>query len=283
MRRRRAAGPVPEPRSRARPRRRAGVRAVLALAAVVLAAPDRVAAQGPSEMGAEGFRAAAEDGELGWAGNADLGFTLTQGNSETTSLSASGRGEHRRRRMRWILDGNFVRVTSEGDETANRGDAELMYDFFPSGRFFVFGKMGGGFNEPAGLDLRIAPGAGFGYQLLTRGGLDLAVEAGGEWTRDAFTDGSVDNSARAAASENFAWKISESADLQQSVTFRPDVADPGDFLLESQVALTTMITDALGVKVSFRDEFDSEPFDPGDAEPREKNDITFVTGITYRF
>lgn len=270
-------------RSRAARATRAAALILSGAAALLLTLPAPSAAQGPSEMGAEGFQVQASDEDLGWGGNADLGFTLTEGNSETTSLSASGRADYRLRRMRWTLDGNFVRVTSEGDETANRGDAELMYDFFPSGRFFIFGKMAAGFNDPAGLDLRLSPGAGVGYQILSGGALDLSVEAGGEWARDAFTDGTVDNSARAAATETFAWKISESADLEQSVTYRPDVEDPGDFLLESRLALTTMITDALGLKVTLRDEFDSEPFDPADEEPREKNDLTFVTGITYRF
>lgn len=260
--------------------------AVGCLTAVLSPAPAH-AQSGPGEPDpleeAPGF-AVQEEAETGWAGNVDLGFTLTQGNSETTNLSAGTRVAYRLERHRWRLDGSFVRATSEGEETADQGTAELMYDYFPGPRFFFFAKNEVGFDRPAGRDLRLAPGAGAGYLLVSTDRVELSTQAGVEWTRDLFVDGTTRTAARASVAESFTWQVADDTDVSQSLQYRPDLGAPGDFLLAGEVALSTMITEALGLQVTFRDRFDSDPFvDPDTGEAREKNDVTLVTGITFRF
>lgn len=226
-----------------------------------------------------------EPGEdaTGWRGNADFGYTLTAGNSETTNLSLAARVVRRWERSRWSGDAGFLRATDEGEETASRGEASVQYDYFPSERVFFFGRTSVSFNEPAGLDLRLSPAAGVGYQVLERERVELTLQGGASWIRDEFTDGTSDEAVHAVLSEAFRFVLSETADLQQTLTYEPKLEDLEDFLLRTEVSLTAMITDALGLKVSFRDEFDSRPFDPAVGEEREKNDITLVTGVTYRF
>lgn len=249
------------------------------LAAALVPAPG--AAQEDPLDRAPGFEPG--EGETGWTGNADFGFTLTEGNSETTNLSLAGRVVWRWERSRWTGGLNFLRATDDGEETANRGEASLQYDYFPSRRVFFFGGTSASFNDPAGLDLRLSPSAGVGYQALEEESLALTVQAGGSWIRDAFADGTSEEAVHAVLSEAFSLSLGETADLQQSLAYEPKVEDLADFLLRAEVSVSAMITDAVGLKVSLRDEFDSRPFDPAEGETREKNDITFVTGVTYRF
>lgn len=271
----------------ARPSRRAAGRlggAAAVLAALLAAGAAPVAAQTPTDLGSDGFRDQEDAPDTGWRGSADLGFTLTDGNSETTSLSLGGELDYRLTRQRWAFNGSYVRASTDGEETANKGDSELMYEFFPTPRFFFFGKAAAGFNAPAGLDLRLAPGAGVGYRLMDREGLTVSVETGGEWTRDEFEDGTSDEAVRFSAAQAASWDLSETTSVVQAVTYRPEAAELGDFLLDGRISVATRIVEGLGLKVTFRDQYDSEPFvDPDTGEQRQKNDITFVTGLTYQF
>ena len=259
------------------------VAALAAATALVLPAP--AAAQAGPSSDAPGF--APDDGEepeLGWRGNADLGFTLTEGNSETTSLSLGARTVWRGTGSRWTFDASLVRTTTDGEEVANRGDVSGQYDWFATGRTYLFGRAAASYNEPAGIDLRLSPAAGVGWQALEREGLELSLESGASWIRDEFSDGSSSEDVFLVASETFFLRLAEDTDLSQTLTWEPNTTDFGDFLLEGEVALSTMITEALGLKVSLRDQYDSEPFvDPATGEQREENDLTFVTGVTYRF
>lgn len=252
---------------------------LVAIGAAVLAGE----ARGQEDPTADAPGSAAEQ-ENGWRGSVDLGFTLTEGNSETTTLSLAGLAVWRHDRSRWTANASFLRATDEGEETANRGDAALQYDWFPSPRFFLFGRGATSFNEPAGLDLRFAPAAGVGYQVLEVERHELTVRGGGSWIRDEFTDGSSDEAFHVLLAQAYHWAISETADLEQSLVYEPKAEAIDDYLLTAQVSLSAMITEALGLKLSVKDEYDSQPFDPAAGEePIEENDLTLVTGLTFRF
>lgn len=265
---------------------RTGHRTAIALAlSAALAAPGVLAAQGGPAETSPGFALQQEEEpDLGWRGSADLGFTLTEGNSETTSLSAAANIVWRAEGSRWTLDGSLVRTTTDGEEVANRGDASVQYDWFASGRSYLFARGAASYNEPAGIDLRLAPAVGAGWQALGREGMELSLEGGASWIRDELSDGTSTEDVFLVASESFHLQVAEDTDIAQAVSFRPSTDDFGDFLLDGRVKLTTMITEALGLQVSLRDQYDSEPFvDPETGVQREKNDLTFVTGVTFRF
>ncbi len=284
--------PVPGSRGRpdrAGPGRTPAVGAAAALAAAALAmaslAPAPAAAQaGPSEA-SPGF--ADEQGEappLGWRGDADLGFTFTEGNSETTSLSLAARAVRRGEGDRWTLEGGLVRTTTDGEVEADQGDLAVQYDWFAAGPTYLFGRAAASYNEPAGIDFRLAPAAGVGWQALERERMELSLEGGASWIRDGFADGTTAEDFFLVASESFHLRLAEDTELTQALTWEPNTSDFGDFLLDAEVKLSTMITETLGLQLTLRDQYDSEPFeDPATGERREENDLTFVTGVTFRF
>lgn len=267
------------------PAGRAVVRlAAPAMALAALLAPASAAPQAEDPFASSPGFGNGDPVETGWAGSVDFGFTLTEGNSETTNVSLAGLLQRRWQRWRWTTDGSYLRATTEGDETANRGGLSTQADYFPTERFFLFVRASGSFNQPAGLDLRLAPAAGAGYQVLAGERVQLSVEGGGSWIRDEFTAGPADEAVHVSVGEDLAWKLAEDTNVQQSLLYQPKTGDFGDYLLTTQASLTTMITDALGLKLSFRDEYDSDPFvDPVTGEEREQNDITFITGVTFQF
>lgn len=222
--------------------------------------------------------------EKGWRGSADLGFTATAGNSETTNVSVGLRVIHEAERTRWTLSGSFVRASTDGEETANKLDLVGKYEYSPVRRSFLFARLAGGFNKPAGIDRRIAPAAGVGYQPVESERVELSFEAGASWIQDLFEDGSRDEALYAALGQSLSLALASSTSLEQTARYEPKAADPGEFLLHAEVTLTTEITEALGLRVSFIDDYDSAPFvDPATGERRDRNDITFTTGVSFSF
>lgn len=271
--------------SRRVPAGRIGVPAAAAACALLLAAGPAAAQSGPGPSGDESVGFPASSGaEPGWRGSFDLGLTVTTGNSETSNFSLGARTVNRGERHRWLFAGSYLRASTDGQETANKGELSVQFDYFPGQRFFFFARAAGSFNEPAGLDVRLAPGVGAGYQLAGAPGAELAVEGGATWIRDAFVDGSSTQSVFLALGQTFRWEPTGTTTLEQGLTYNPRSTQLDDFLLTGEASVITRITGGLGLKVTLRDEFDSTPFvDPATGTARRKNDLTLVTGITYEF
>lgn len=230
-----------------------------------------------------GVQEAEDERELGWSGSADLGFTLTEGNSETSSLSVAANLTRQLAAQKWSLSGSFLRSTSDGEETANKGSATGQYDFFPDDRFFVFGKVRGGFNRPAGIDLRLQPSAGAGHVALRSGSVELSVQGGLSYIVETFQNDSTSAAAFGTFGQELAVDVNERTSLSQSLTYSPRAEDPGDYLLHAELAFSTFFVEPVGLKITVIDEFDSSPFVDEEGEAREKNDVTLITGLTVRF
>lgn len=257
-------------------------------AGLVLARPAVTWAQnGPSDWSLDAVEAgpaAAPTDTTGWSGNADLGFTLTAGNSKTTNLSVGGNVAYRLKRQAWTLSGQYLRATTDGDQTANRGTGALQYDFYPTKRFFLFARAQAGFDKPAGLSRRLAPAAGVGYQVVATDRLTLSLQGGGSWIQDRFVNDSTDAAVHAAIGQSLTWTVSETTNLTQSLTWSPKASDFGQYLVHGELGVTTRIVGGLGLSVNFQDDYNSDPFvDPGTGLPRKKNDLTLVTGLSYKF
>lgn len=224
----------------------------------------------------------ATEEDLGWGGTADFGLTVTSGNSETTNLSIGARATRVFLRHRISFSGTYLRTTEDGEEVANRGELATSYRYYPDRRFYFTTRTSGSFNEPAGLELRLAPGAGAGYLLAEGDNYQLSAEAGATWIRDSFVDGSTANSFYYALAQSFSLNVNETTTLEQGLRYNPKADDLSDYLLHGEVTLTTRITDAVALRLTFIDDFDATPFEGAPGEPAaEKNDITFITGVSF--
>lgn len=266
-----------------------GVRSILGatlpsalVAAALLLAPRPAAAQ---DLPDGGFSPAdASEEELRWGGSADFGLTITSGNSETTSISLGANATREFVRQRLSFSATYLRTTDEGEEVAHRGELGTTYRYFPNRRFYLTARTAGSFNEPAGLDLRLSPGLGAGYVLAEGENYQLSAEGGANWIRDAFVDGTTTTSFYYALAQSFSVQVSETTSLEQELRYNPKASDLSDYLLHAQASLTTQITDALGLRLTLIEDYDATPFQgaPGE-EAAEKNDLTFITGVSFQW
>jgi len=222
--------------------------------------------------------------DLGWSGTADFGLTVTSGNSETTNLSVGARATREFVRQRLVFSATYLRTTEEGEEVANRGELGTSYRYFPNARFYLTARASGSFNEPAGLDLRLSPGVGAGYVLAQGDSYQLSAEGGASWIRDAFVDGTTATSVYYALAQSFSLELNETTTLEEELRYNPKADDFSDYLLHGEATLTTRITDVIGLRLTLIDDYDATPFQGAPGEPAaEKNDLTFITGISFQW
>lgn len=247
--------------------------------------PASAAAQSatPSEAAGSG-QEGGEEQEGPWSGNADLGVTVTEGNSETMSVSLGFRADREVETQKLSFAASYLRTTEEGEQIASRGEAGVKYDYFPNDRFFFYGRTAAATNEPAGLDLRLSPGAGVGYVFVDSERITLAGETGGNWIREDFVAGSATTSVFFSAAQRLDVEINERTTLSEEVRYNPNASEFSDYLLHAEVTLATMISQAIGLRVTAIDDFDATPFQGGEGrEAAEKNDFTLITGVTFTF
>lgn len=212
-----------------------------------------------------------------------LGANLTRGNSEVTNVTTGLEVAYLRDRDRWRARGSVLRTTTDGEETANRIRSVLQYDLFPTDHGYIFARGTGMSNRPAGIRNRFVVGTGGGYDVVRRDRLGVSLEAGATHLTEEFVDRTTDDHFNVLAAQNLEFEVGEDTRLTQNLEVQPRVDDLSDVVAEAQAALSTTLVGDLGLRVSITADYESEPFDPADEEPRESLDTTFVTGITYTF
>lgn len=212
-----------------------------------------------------------------WTASVGLGLTKTSGNSDITNLSLTFESVREVPKKKWSTGANLAYATTEGDETANKGALKTQYDYTPGERLFYFGKVGLEFDKFANLDLRTSPGAGIGYALVKSEKTSLTASAGPNLVTDFFTDGSKDTRGTLSFSEGLTYGVSPTATLGQTFNIQNNFEDFGDYLIDAEISLTAKVSGGLSLKASLIDKYDSMPF----SEELKKNDVTFITSLTY--
>jgi len=135
------------------------------------------------------------------------------------------------------------------------------------------------------LSLRWLLGAGARFQL-NKGKPDqtLIVGLGGFYSieeldkRSGLTDDGTETLWRANSYVLFRYKINDTVRFTNTVYYQPRFSDAQDYRLLEQATLTVNLSDQLDLTLSLDISHDSQP-----PQLVEKTDISYLTGITYRF
>lgn len=227
--------------------------------------------------------AAAQDEPDPWSLKTDLGLSLIRGSSETSTISASSRLEHRDGNHIWAASGDFRRSTADSTVTVNRARMRLEYEYRWGERTYYSMRLEGSYNRPAGLNLRVSPATSVGYEVVDSEKLTVSMAGGGRFIRDRFVDGTGDRGLYLSGSESLIYVVADGTKLHQSLDVTPKAGNPEDFLYTGNVRLVTSVTEEVGLEVSVEDEFESRPFvDPTTGEARSKHEVSFFTELTFQ-
>jgi len=226
----------------------------------------------------------AEEGEedpLKWKGDLALGISVAQGNTEKSSLSFSYTADKKfSDKIEWNNKGIFLGGKSEGKTDSQSLEVRSALKWNHSDRFFTHYEIPVLHDKFKNYSYRITPNIGVGYMVVKTEKSELALKTGLSETFTKFYDtGNTDSYTGLFARNDFKWKISESAEFTQMANVNLDLSNTSHFLARLELTLVTSIVGGWGIKISLIDNYDSEP----ETEGIKKNDLTFLTNLSYKF
>jgi len=235
----------------------------------------------------------------GWNGGANVGFSLSRGNSETTNLALAINAVHPTLNDKITiyltsLDTNNQLATPS--TVANLITAGIRYDHNINPR--LFGFVGADFTSNAlqDLDLLGVYGGGLGYHAIKSGSTTLDLLAGINYTHETYSDGpqvtpatvpptfvSYGVTSRFAAltlGEELMHKAGKSTVIMEKLYLYPDVSSgyAGQYRGEFDFGTVTKISKWLGWQNQLGDIYVSNP-----PVGTKDNDVIFTTGLNFSF
>lgn len=99
-----------------------------------------------------------------WEGSADVGYTLSRGNTTIDNLSLSFQPERKTARTRTRIQMHSLYSVQQEETSSNMHRLQVQFDRFVSSRTFVFVQGRAETDEQAKLDFRTSQGGGLGME-----------------------------------------------------------------------------------------------------------------------
>ncbi len=220
-----------------------------------------------------------------WTGSFALNGLLTTGNSETEQLGFRGTLSKRWPDDRLTFGAEYYYGrqqdprTSEKSTTIDYAMALGKYDHFFTKKLYGYLLTKAERDGVAELELRLAPGAGVGYQWFERPTFNLSTEAGLVWV--------YENYRRTGSSEFFGPRLAYSIDwtpieplmLYHKLEYMPSFEDLGsDYLLNIDAGARLKVWKGVFAELRYEFRYDSTP-----ASGRHRTDQRYILGAGWSF
>ncbi len=217
-----------------------------------------------------------------WTAEANVGFALTAGNSETKNLAVAFKGTRKTLNDKLSLYANSVYATNDAPGAVPSTTANAVLGGFRYDRDFtarVFGFVGADFATDAlqTLDLRTVLGGGLGYHAVKAEATTLDFLAGMTYTRENYAT-FTRNFPAAMFGNELAHKFRGNTTLTQRFSFFPDLKNTGEYRARFDVGTVTKLNTWLGWQNAFGDIYVTNP-----PAGKKKNDIILTTGLNVSF
>jgi len=217
-----------------------------------------------------------------WTGSADVGFSLTSGNSKTKAFTAGIRAVRETPRDKISLYANAIQASNSTSgvsvTTAKAIWAGGRYDYNLNRKLFAFGSADFEHDAPQLLSLRSVFGGGLGYRAIRNERTRLDLFGGGAYNMEFFKTGERRHSAELLLGDELNHKINPRMTFNQRLVVYPNLSNFGRFRSILDASLLTNINSWLGWHLTLSDRFNSDPV--GGAK---KNDLLFSTGVRVNF
>lgn len=214
----------------------------------------------------------------GWKTTAQLGATITRGNSETTTVNGGLNTERK-----WAKDElAFGAAVTYGEDhnsvTASSITGFGQYNRLFTDRFYGYGRVDALHDDIANIAYRVTLSPGVGYYFLKNNKFTLSGEVGPGVVFEQLFNEDERTYATIRFGEKFTWQINKNARLWQTFDYQPKVDDWAEYVMNAEVGIATKITEHLDLRVVAQDTYRSRP-----AKDRKENDFKLIAGVGYTF
>jgi putative salt-induced outer membrane protein len=233
----------------------------------------------------------------GWNGGANVGFSLTGGNSQTENLSLAFNAARATKSDKLSLYSTIVYGTNQlatPSTTANIETGGLRYDRNINPRMFGFVAADFMSNALQYLNLRSVGSVGIGYHAIKSDRTTLDFLAGGNFTDENYSQTIpnptppppvlttnrkvIHNFGGLTLGEELTHKLGKSTVLAEKLYFYPDLTQTGQYRGTFDLGWVTKISKWLGWQNQFSDIYVSNP-----PEGAKQNDVILTTGLNFTF
>jgi len=217
-----------------------------------------------------------------WTGTLDTGFSLTRGNSDTTTFTAGLNATRQTATDKITVTATsvFAQNSTTGptvtSASAVRGGGR--YDVNVGDRVFAFGSLDLEHDRLQRLDLRTVIGSGLGWHARKSERTVFDVFGGATLNRENFSAQPDRTSSEALVGQEFSHKLSSRMTVKQRLSFYPRLNDPGEFRLNVDTTAVTPLTKWVGLQVTVSNRYVS-----GVGAPAHANDMLVTTGLRFTF
>ncbi|WP_076540825.1 YdiY family protein [Shewanella sp. UCD-KL21] len=214
------------------------------------------------------------EGDKTFAGEAELGATLTTGNTDTSSVKArlGMKQELGNWENAYLLEGLYNE--DSGENTAKRYYVGAQGDYKFDEKSYMYITANYEADPFTGFDYKIIGSAGYGYKFIDNEKAFLSLEVGPGYIYKQLDDEQSlalgydsEDSVVAHGAMNFSYEITDSSTFSQLF-----VADYGDNLEgRSETALTANIIGALAMKFAVIVRYNSAPLEDKKSTDTETN------------
>ena len=217
-----------------------------------------------------------------WKAGLNLGFALTQGNSQTENLSLGFLAARQTLHDKISAYANSVYSANNAPgavpaTTANTAGGGARYDHDVRDDVFAFASTDFFSDALQSLNLRSVFGGGAGYHAIKSDRTTLDLLLGADYTHESYT-GLTRNFAALTVGEELMHKIGKGSVLNESLAFFPDLNSPGDYRGTFNLGTTTKLSKWLGWQNSFADIYVTNP-----PVGKKQNDLLLTTGLSISF
>jgi len=217
-----------------------------------------------------------------WAGNFDMGWAATRGNSRSGTFTTAFRADRITRMDKVSVFFNSIyasaRINNVSSTTASAIRGGWQYDRNLTPRFFVSAINNYDHDRFQNLDLRFVFGLGAGYRAIKKENLALDLDAGANYAREKYIDGLQRNFAEINYGDSLLWKVSKYTSFTQAFHMFNNMNDTGSYRINMDVSAVTAMRRWLSFQVTASDRFLNRPL-----QGRQRNDLVISTGLRFTF
>jgi putative salt-induced outer membrane protein YdiY len=219
-----------------------------------------------------------EEAENGWAGSITAGALIQTGNTETTTLNATGNATWTDKPNRFVANALWNYQEDKVNVLQRKLYGDAQYDRFYSEKLFAYGKGSADNDYQANLDLRWTLGAGAGYQFRDDDSWKLEGELGLAYVDESFRSGNSNGYVAARVAYLWEWLSNEYFLAGQTGEVFPSLEDSDDIYGRMDTFASTNLTESIFLKLQWIWTYDNTP-----DEGNERSDNLYSLTVGWSF
>ncbi|MDA3926554.1 MAG: DUF481 domain-containing protein [Kiritimatiellae bacterium] len=220
-----------------------------------------------------------------WSGAVVAGATLARGNTKSDSFSVDANAQKRRENDRISLAAGYRQEKQTDQNTGLKSTTtdnwflRGKYDYFMNEKLYLYVNALYEKDKVANLDMRFAPGAGFGYQWIEKTDVNFFTEGGPSWVYERFTDPDESQSYMAIRLAYHLDKVLyKNVKAFHNVEYLPSAESVDTFLVNADAGIQIKLVSSWIMEAKAEMQHNSQP-----ADDREKSDYRYILGLGWTF